>query len=1024
MKRILSFGIIIAGATSMFLFGAAPDAHANSAPIAVSRVSINGGPASNQITLQRGQRVSVTFHADGSSDPDGWDTPGTGMSTGGRCEVFTPWEWGHSDLPRLVKNNPANVSECNFTMANTTAGVVVGRYNWVLFKMYDASGAVSSAETIEVTITDSPANERPNSYPQVSVNGGPLNSVYVVPVPQGVPVHIFMDASNSLDWNGWDTPGRGVSPGGKCEISTDFVTGNATYERTVANPPNSSACSYDYGMRTFNQAPGYYTYQLLRITDAGGLASQPHNSGNITFEVVSPTASNQPPVAISQVRADAGVFGSEITVTQGVPTRIRLGGDLSSDPNGWNAHNTGMSPGGKCEWNADLNRGIPTYEKIISNPLKPPLCSADLGTLTFNDTPGKYVYSVLRLTDAAGAVSNIGSVTIIVQSSTGNLAPVAVAKFSVDGGAPSPHIFVSRGVPVRIGLDAASSSDPNGWTASSLGVSRGGSCEWNTNLDQSKPTPFVKVISNPASPSSCNVNLGTLVFNDPPGTYTYALLRITDAGGLKSLITQLDARSRFAFSRLVPIVSAQSSDGTAKVTVVDGPTPIGLPTPCLQSGENSNCPIPTATPNCVQGNYFGICPTPKSTPIPSCDSFGYNNDCSKPTPTPTVTPTPTPTGINDPTPSPSATPDLCPPGSENCSDIIDDILNGIDNIIDAVQKFAEPVVTAITEIIAALLGVDPEKVAQFIREKGNLFASALAAIGAALSVPLVVTNIIPQLAQWGRFFGFFGARKRKDRWGIVVDSDLGSPVAGAVVQVFDAKFNQLKETQITGNDGQFGFLLPPGQYYVVVNKVGFSFPARKRPPLTLHDNERIYLGEEFTVADQDVEKIPHIVVPMDRDARVSTSRAMVARYLEIFLSIVDRVGFVFLITGGAVNTYVLLLNPNWLNISFEFLYLVLLALKFYVMVFHRREVGSVVDAVTKKQLDLAIVRLYDSKTNRIVQSRVTNKNGRFFLLIPKGTYTVAVSKQGYETFTMNEFKVKGKESQIVSLDLALKPIAQ
>src|SRR3989344_7299282 len=108
-----------------------------------------------------------------------------------------------------------------------------------------------------------------------------------------------------------------------------------------------------------------------------------------------------------------------------------------------------------------------------------------------------------------------------------------------------------------------------------------------------------------------------------------------------------------------------------------------------------------------------------------------------------------------------------------------------------------------------------------------------------------------------------------------------------------------------------------------------------------------------------------------------------------------------------------------MNIFFEVLYLVLFALKLYILLSHQKGLGTVVDGATGSPIDLAIIRLYDTKTNRIVQTRVTNVHGKFFLLVPRGMYTAAVAKAGYKTTTAQNLKISGNASKALALDFKL-----
>lgn len=946
----------------------------NHAPLARAQWRASGTNPSGT-TRKVTQGVPVTLVADGSlsSDSDEWTTPFVGVSQGGKCEWNSDLDRNASTSYETVNQNPSSPSKCGATLTNKIFNDPPGIYTYNMLRITDASGAVSNIATLSIEVLPgNSANIPPTSSPGISANGSVPSAS--ITVRRGTPVHVTLDASKSTDGNGWTDPSFGVSQGGQCLWNADLQQGeNPTYERAISNPSSPAACNIDLGTLTFNDPAGTYLYRVLRIKDAAGALSAP------TYVSVIVTDTNTAPIAVSKIQSDSSVYGTEVAVTQGVPAHIRLSADASYDPNGWTTPSFGVSQGGRCQWNTDFNTGPTTFERTIGSPLTSGACNIDLGLRTFNDEPGRYVYPVLRITDASGAVSNIASVTVVVISPDTNVAPVAVAKFSVDDSAPSSHIYVSRGVPVRIGLDAASSYDPNGWNVAQTGMSQGGKCEWNTNLDQSRPTPFIRTITDPASPAACNLSLGTLIFNDPPGTYTYVLLRLTDAGGFTSILANADRASRGMLSWFFPSVFADSADGSAMITVVDGPTPT---------------------------------PTSSTTPLP-CDPFGYNTNCPTPTvfPTPTVTPSVEPTPALDPTSAGEQVSlfPFCFPGLD-CEKIGGEILK----IIDAVLR-------ALGNLLQALFGIDPSIIAKFFQDNAAWIESALAILAMLLLLPFLIANLFPHIAEGLRNIGFFFARKKKDRWGIVVDSDLGNPIAGAVVQVFDSKFNQLKETGVTGPDGQFGFLMPPGQYYIIASHADFVFPATKKPPTVLRDRERIYGGEEFTITDQDAEHIPHFVVPMDREEKVSALRARSARYFERIIAFLDRIGFVLLFVGAGINTYLLLMQPSKLNLFFEVLYIVLFALKIYVLLFHQRGVGTVLDATTHRQLDLAIIRVYQASSNRIVQTRVTNKHGYFFLLVPKGVYVVSVSKAGYETLVLPNVKIKGSVSKALSFDFSLKP---
>lgn len=163
----------------------------------------------------------------------------------------------------------------------------------------------------------------------------------------------------------------------------------------------SSAGTYTYKL----YCPGYGTDQVV-VKAVGG-------AGGGSQEKL--------PVAEASVSTDGKNFFRSIRVEQGKAVKLWLsaGFDVNGDriasrddAGGWG---TVLSKGGRCEWNSDLNQGVPEFDIAMENPTNAKYCTYYVGEVKFFDKPGVYNYGVLRLIQANGKVSNTSAINIAVQ---------------------------------------------------------------------------------------------------------------------------------------------------------------------------------------------------------------------------------------------------------------------------------------------------------------------------------------------------------------------------------------------------------------------------------------------------------------------------------------------------------------------------------------------------------------------------------------------------------------------------------
>jgi hypothetical protein len=86
-------------------------------------------------------------------------------------------------------------------------------------------------------------------------------------------------------------------------------------------------------------------------------------------------------------------------------------------------------------------------------------------------------------------------------------------------------------------------------------------------------------------------------------------------------------------------------------------------------------------------------------------------------------------------------------------------------------------------------------------------------------------------------------RRKRFTWGVVYDAVTKKPVENAIVKIYDKEYDRLRETRITDQFGRYGFLVPPGKYYIEVEKSNYSFPSKKVTTKNDKEFSSVYHGE-------------------------------------------------------------------------------------------------------------------------------------------------------------------------------------
>ncbi len=128
------------------------------------------------------------------------------------------------------------------------------------------------------------------------------------------------------------------------------------------------------------------------------------------------------------------------------------------------------------------------------------------------------------------------------------------------------------------------------------------------------------------------------------------------------------------------------------------------------------------------------------------------------------------------------------------------------------------------------------------------------------------------------------------------------------------------------------------------------------------------------------------------------------------------------IIGSLANTAMVFFYPEVLLLAVEVMYIACIIARVVIEIRSRPAYGLVRDALTHAPLDLAVIRIFDQGTNRLVMTRVADSDGKFFALPPAGTYTISITKPGYGAFSREGIVIESGSSSIIAITADLMPL--
>ena len=83
--------------------------------------------------------------------------------------------------------------------------------------------------------------------------------------------------------------------------------------------------------------------------------------------------------------------------------------------------------------------------------------------------------------------------------------------------------------------------------------------------------------------------------------------------------------------------------------------------------------------------------------------------------------------------------------------------------------------------------------------------------------------------------------------------------------------------------------------------------------------------------------------------------------------------------------------------------------------------GIVYDGTSRKPLSKAVVRVFDKKYNKLLETQVTDRDGKYAFFAGKNIYYVTADVPGYDRFVSGDIDLRKESLGVIREPLALVP---
>ncbi len=262
---------------------------------------------------------------------------------------------------------------------------------------------------------------------------------------------------------------------------------------------------------------------------------------------------------------------------------------------------------------------------------------------------------------------------------------------------------------------------------------------------------------------------------------------------------------------------------------------------------------------------------------------------------------------------------------------------------------------------------------------------------------------------WPLYIAF---RRRRSGFGMVFNSVTEKAEALASVSLRDLHGRTVRTT-VSDKDGRYRLIAPKGEYTVDVVKHGYTFPSRF---VTKEKNDTLF---------ENILPATHIII---KDYGAITKNIAIdppagtrkPSFFSTRFHLSKKAMNMMAVAGPLVGAIVVWAERDSIIVWTLFVvYLIILGGRVFSFKPPEPPFGTVTDEETKKPLGNAVVRIFDNRFNKLMETQITSAKGRYAFIVNRGSYKIYIQHQGYRSLII-KFPHVDKDGVLLVKDVKLK----